>query len=277
MSKIGIGIVTCNRNDFLLDCIASVDLSKVDEAVIVNDGMLDVQHEQFHIINNSKNIGVGKSKNKILKYLYERGCEYIFVIEDDTIIKDNNVFVEYIKASNITGIQHFNYGPGTPFNRRQSQNFDIHNRHELNQESEPNPIKIIDYGDIKISLYQHVAGMFSFFTRNVIEEVGYIDEDFYNAWEHVDHTYRIIKKGFHPPFWYFADIFNSHHFLTEHKDAIEKSAISKNNKTFLENVKKGSEIYIKKHGHAPNNPPRTLESDVIEMLKHIKHENSISS
>ena len=56
MSKIGIGIVTCNRNDFLIDCIASVDLSKVDEAVIVNDGMLDVQHEQFHIINNSKNI-----------------------------------------------------------------------------------------------------------------------------------------------------------------------------------------------------------------------------
>lgn len=277
MSKIGIGIVTCNRDVFLHDCINSLDLSKIDESVIVNDGDIPIDHEQFYVINNERNIGVGKSKNKILKYLYERDCDYIFIIEDDTIIKDNNVFDEYIKASRITGIQHFNYGPGTPFNRKQNQNFDIYNRHELSQESEPNPRKIIDYGDVKIALYQHVAGMFSFFTRKVIEDVGYIDEDFYNAWEHVEHTYRIIKRGYHPPFWNFADIHDSYRFLSEHTDAIEKSTISKNNKTFLENVKKGSEIYIKKHGHAPNNPPHTSESDVIEVLKRIKHENSISS
>lgn len=270
MSKIGVGIVTCNRNNFLHECLKSLDLAKIDEKVIVNDGVLEIRHNQFHVINNEKNIGVGKSKNKILKYLYERNCDYMFIIEDDTIIKDNNVFDEYIKASNITGIQHFNYGPGTPFNRKQDKNFDIHNRHELSQESEPTPKKIIDYGDIKIALYQHVAGMFSFFTRKVISDVGYFDEDFYNAWEHVDHTYRIIKEGYHPPFWYFADIHNSHKFLSEHIDAIEKSAISKNNETFLENVKKGGEIYIKKHGHTPNNPPRVTDQEVITFLKKLR-------
>jgi GT2 family glycosyltransferase len=277
MSKIGIGIVTCNRNDFLHACIESLDLTKVDEKVIVNDGALQVRHNAFHVINNEENIGVGKSKNKILRYLYEQNCDYMFIIEDDTLIKDNNVFDEYIKASKRTGIQHFNYGPGTPFNRKQNENFDIHNRHKLEQESEPNPRKVIDYGDVKISLYQHVAGMFSFFTRKVIEDVGYIDEDFYNAWEHVEHTYRIIKKGYHPPFWFFADIYNSHNFLTEHRDAIEKSAISKNSETFLENVRKGGELYIKKHGHAPNNPPYVSEADAISSLKDIKNESSISS
>jgi len=277
MSKIGIGIVTCNRNDFLDTCINGIDLSEIDEKVIVNDGNIDIRHSQFHVINNDKNIGVGKSKNKILKYLYKKNCDYIFIIEDDTIIKDNNVFNQYIEASKVTGIQHFNYGPGTPFNRKQKQEFDVHNRHELDQESEPNPRKIIDYGSLKISLYEHVAGMFSFFTKKVIQDVGYIDEDFYNAWEHVDHTYRIIKKHYHPPFWYFADIHNSHKFLSEHKDAIEKSAISKNSQTFIDNVKEGAKIYFEKHGHAPNNPPYVLESDVIEELKKIKHENSISS
>lgn len=267
MSKIGIGIVTCNRSDFLHACIDSIDLNKVDYQVIVNDGDIPIKHNQFHVINNKKNLGVGKSKNKILKYLYNKKCDYIFIIEDDTIIKDNNVFDQYIKASKRTGIQHFNYGPGTPFNRKQNENFDIHNRHKLDQESEPNPRKIIDYGDVKISLYEHVAGMFSFFTRKVIDEVGYIDEDFYNAWEHVEHTYRIIKKGYHPPFWYFADIHNSHKFLSEHTDAIKKSAISKNSETFLENVRKGSEIYMKKHGHAPNNPPYVSEDEVISNLK----------
>lgn len=277
MSKIGIGIVTCNRPDFLQDCIKSIDLSKVDEKVIVNDGTIDVRTPLFKVINNKKNIGVGKSKNKILKYLFNKGCDYMFIIEDDTIIKNNDIFNEYIKASKLTGIQHFNYGPGTPFNRKQNQSFDIHNRHELSQKSDPNPRKIIDYGNIKISLYEHVAGMFSFFTRKVIKDVGYIDEDFYNAWEHVDHTYRIIKKKYHPPFWFFADIHNSYEFLSEHKNAIEKSAISKNSETFIENVNKGSEIYKNKHGHFPNNPPYTPESEVIQILKDIKNENSISS
>lgn len=270
MSKIGIGVVTCNRTDFLHACIKSIDLTKVDEKVIVNDGSIDIRNSQFHVINNKKNIGVGKSKNKILKYLYDQGCDYMFIIEDDTIIRDNNVFSQYITASKVTGIQHFNYGPGTPFNRKQNQNFDISNRHELDQEAAPTPRKIIDYGDVQISLYEHVAGMFSFFTKKVIEEVGYIDEDFYNAWEHVEHTYRIIKKGYHPPFWYFADIHNSHKFLTEHKDAIEKSAISKDNETFLENVRRGSELYVKKHGHAPNNPPYSSKYEVIKSLKNIK-------
>jgi GT2 family glycosyltransferase len=202
--------------------------------------------------------------------MYKRDCDFIFIIEDDTIITDQRVFKEYIKASKVTGIQHFNYGPGTPFNRVQKQSFDIHNREILDQESAPIPRKIIDYGNLQISLYQHVAGMFSFFTREVIDRVGYMDEDFYNAWEHVEHTYRIIKEGYHPPFWYFADIHNSHKFLSEHKDAIEKSAISKDSKTFHENVRKGGELYFKKHGHAPNNPPPVTEQSVISFLKTLK-------
>jgi GT2 family glycosyltransferase len=47
MSKIGLGIVTCNRPDFLSNCIKSIDLSKVDEKVIVNDGKVDVKHPNF--------------------------------------------------------------------------------------------------------------------------------------------------------------------------------------------------------------------------------------
>ena len=225
--KIGLGIVTCNRPEFVSKCIESIDLTMVDEKVIVNDGTIKVEHTGFFIINNEKNIGVGKSKNKLLKHLYDKGCDYIFILEDDMLILDNNVFNKYIEAHKASNIHHFNYGPGSPFNRKQNMEFDLHNRHELDQHSEPNPRKIIDYGnDVKVSLFQHTVAMFSFFTRKVIEEVGYIDEDFYNAWEHVDHTYRIIKAGYHPPFWYFADLYDSHKFLTEAPEAIDKSSIA---------------------------------------------------
>ena len=143
--KIGIGIITCNRLDFLKNCICSISEDSYDDIVIINDGSKPIT--RFYgcdIINNDKNIGVGKSKNKALKYLYEKGCDYIFLIEDDTVVLDNNVFDQYINTSKETGIQHFNYGPGSPFNRKQSVQFDLHNRHELDQDSTPAPIKVID-------------------------------------------------------------------------------------------------------------------------------------
>ena len=273
MSKVGLGIVTCNRPEFLTNCIESIDLEKVDIKVIVNDGDIDVKHNQFEVIKNEKNLGVGKSKNKILKYLFDKGCDYIFLLEDDMLILDNSVFEKYIEAHKASGIHHFNYGPGSPFNRKQNIQFDLHNRHELDQHSDPNPRKIIDYGNnVKVSLFQHTVAMFSFFTREVLDVVGYIDEDFYNAWEHVDHTYRIIKAGYHPPFWYFADLYNSHEYLSEAPEAIDKSSIAGDSEQWKKNVYGGREIYLKKHGHYPNNPPLVTDHDVKESLIKLKNE-----
>jgi len=271
--KIGLGIVTCNRPEFVSKCIESIDLTMVNEKVIVNDGTIKVDHTGFFVINNKENLGVGKSKNKLLKHLYDKGCDYIFILEDDMLILDNNVFNKYIEAHKASNIHHFNYGPGSPFNRKQNMEFDLHNRHELDQHSEPNPRKIIDYGNgVKISLFQHTVAMFSFFTRKVIEEVGYIDEDFYNAWEHVDHTYRIIKAGYHPPFWYFADLYDSHKFLTEAPEAIDKSSIANDSEQWKKNVYGGREIYLKKHGHYPNEPPFTSSEEVNVILKNLKND-----
>ena len=38
MGKIGLGIVTCNREDFFKQCYKSVPYNKVDVLVAVNDG-----------------------------------------------------------------------------------------------------------------------------------------------------------------------------------------------------------------------------------------------
>ena len=273
MAKLGVGIITCNRNEFLKGLLATLPTDVINEIVIVNDGSPDNYINVPGIwLQNDVNLGVGKSKNKAMKHLYDAGCDYIFIIEDDMLIKDPTVFEKYIEAYKASGIQHFNYGPGSPFNRKQTiQNFDLHNRHLLDQHSEPNPKLIIDYGnDIKIALFEHTVAMFSFFTREVLEKVGYIDEEFYNAWEHVDHTYRIIKAGYHPPFWWFADIADSEKYLTEAPGAIDNSSIANKTEQWQKNVFGGREIYLKKHGHYPNQPPFVTKEQVIQSLKDIK-------
>jgi len=276
MAKIGVGIITCNRNDYLLALLKTIPTCKLSSLVVVNDGdvknKLDLKFPGVWI-QNEQNLGVGKSKNKAMKYLYDEGCDYIFIIEDDMLIKDENVFDKYIETYKKSGIHHFNYGPGSPFNRKQNIAFDLHNRHLLDQHSEPNPRLIIDYGnDTKVALYEHTVAMFSFFTREVLEKVGYLDEEFYNAWEHVDHTYRIIKAGYHPPFWYFADIAESDKLLTEAPGAIDNSSIANKSEQWQKNVYGGREIYKKKHGHYPNMPPPVTKDEVLVIIKKLKNE-----
>jgi GT2 family glycosyltransferase len=272
--KIGVGIITCNRPEFFRECFNSLSKEKVDEIVVVNDGKpLPFDLAFGHEIENKTNLGVGKSKNKAMQYLLDKGCDYIFIIEDDVIIGDNNIFKKYIDACKYTGIQHFNFGPGTPFNRlQQVGNYDLHNRHLLENESPPNPRVVIDYGnDVKLSFYQHVAGVFSFYSKQILEKVGVMDEDFHNAWEHVDHTYKIIKEKAHPPFWWFADIVNSEKMIKMQPKAIENSETAKNQDEWFENIRKGREIYKSKHGIYPNEAPDTTKELFLKTLKEIKN------
>jgi glycosyltransferase involved in cell wall biosynthesis len=273
--KIGVGIITCNRPAYLGGLLSSIIPCSldIDELVVINDGSaIDSIPLEGELINNDTNIGVAKSKNKAIKSLHSKHCDYIFIIEDDMIIKDKTIFKQYVTAHKASGIHHFNYGPGSPFNRKQTiRNFDIHNRHELDQNSEPNPRLIVDYGDCKIALYEHTVAMFSFFTKFLIDKnLGYMCEDFDNCWEHVSSTNYIIKAGYHPPFWWFADIANSHHLITEASGAIENSSIAQNKEEWMKKVIAGREIYKAKHGYYPNQPPVSSKEDVIKFLKNIK-------
>jgi len=269
--KIGVGIVTCNRNEYLKGLLATLPMDQIDVLAVVNDGKAENKIDiPGTWLQNEVNLGVGKSKNKLMKHLYDAGCDYIFIIEDDMLIKDKNVFMKYIEAYQESGIQHFNYGPGSPFNRKQTiQNFDIHNRHLLDQHSPPNPRLIVEYPNARIALYEHTVAMFSFFTKEVLEKVGYIDEQFYNAWEHVDHTYRIALAGYHPPFWWFADIADSDKYLSEAPGAIDNSSIADKKEQWHKNVYGGRELYKKKHGHYPNQPLLYEQPQVLEILKQI--------
>jgi glycosyltransferase involved in cell wall biosynthesis len=274
--KIGVGIITCNRTDYLSGLLNSLIQCEVtiNELVVVNDGEpvenLKNPLKNSTWLDNPENLGVGKSKNRAMQHLLDKGCDYIFIIEDDMIILDSSIFTKYIEAYKASGIHHFNYGPGSPFNRKQDIQFDLHNRHLLKQDSEPNPKMVLDYKTVKVSLFEHTVAMFSFFTKEVLEKVGLIDQAFYNAWEHVDHTYRIIKAGYHPPFWWFADLHDSHKYLTEAPGAIDNSSIANKTEQWEKNVYGGRETYLKKHGHYPNQPPYASKEDVVKIIKKLK-------
>ena len=181
-------------------------------------------------------------------------------------------FEKYIKASKQTGLKHFNFGPGSPWNRKQEQGLigDLSKRHLASQKTEPNPKLIINYpNNTKIALYEHVVAMFCYFHKSILEEIGLMNEDFYNAWEHVEHTYRIIKAGKYSPFWWFADIEDSQDYISEAENEKAHSSLAKNEEIFMEQVQKGLEVFYRKHQTIPSQIPSVSQQEVKNILKQI--------
>lgn len=271
-NKIGVGLITCNKQDRLEQSAPLVP--DVDEFVIVNDGQPydnSVYPKNAEVIQHSKNMTVGVSKNDAMRYLIQKGCQHIFLMEDDVLIKTPEVFVKYIQAAEVSGIWHLNYALQGPANRKQIEQgpMNVQERQNLMQDSPPNPRAVIDYDGIDIAFYPNCVGAFSYFLRGVIKEVGYHDEHFKNAWEHVEHTYRIIKCGLHPPFWWFADRNDSGELLGDIPNCIEESTIA-HTPEWIENFKKGMSWYQKKHGWIPQQTPDTPPDQVQQILEQIQ-------
>lgn len=279
--KIGVGITTCNRTDYFKQCFESIDLDKIDFLVIVNDGKhfdFTPPNEKVIFIQNEENIGVGKSKNKIFKRLLSLKCDHIFTLEDDCIITDNNVFDEYIKASKITGLKHFNFGPASPWNRKQPDKSvigDLSKRHLATQDGEPNPKMTVTYkkDGISISLYEHIVAMFCYFDAKALEHVGLIEERFYNAWEHVEHTLRFIKSDLYTPFWWFADITGSENYIKEAKNEKANSSLAKNEDQFMKQTVDGLQIFYELHQTVPSMISPAPINYIKPILKRIYERN----
>lgn len=261
MSKLGVGIITCDRPEFYKKCADSIlDISSIDVKVVVNDGKpFSNIHDKYKLdkyIYTKKNIGVGKAKNKALRYLLDQECEHIFLLEDDVYVHDPSTFNRYVHASEKTGIRHLN--------------FCLHGN-DNKIDGKPAPKIVIDYNDVKIALYHNIYGALSYYHRSVLEDVGLMDKEYFNAMEHVDHTMQVILKGYHPPFRWFADIADSDSLVKEQDHGHGESKIRADN-NWQERFMKGVRRFHHKFDINVCDPtePVADKSDVITSLKEIK-------
>jgi hypothetical protein len=240
--KIGLGLITCNAVGKFKQSVLTVP--EVDSFVIVNDGKPyddEVYPARAVVIQHDKNYSVGKSKNDALRYLLNEGCEHIFLMEDDVLIKNPEIIYKYINASETTGILHLNYALQGPNNRKPKSKirrrtdrilgkiaqYLVSNFNQSKSIPEPKAIVTFDNG-VSISLYHNCVGAFSYYRKSLLEQTGFMDETFVNAWEHVEHTYQICKTGNHPPFWWFADVTDSINDIDNIDNVIEQSTIRSN-------------------------------------------------
>lgn len=256
MSLIGVGIVTCDRENLFRECVSS--LPPADFIVVVNDGNeyqksvypLDINE----IIQHKKNQGVGRSKNDALRFLMSKNCEHIFLLEDDIRIINKNVFDEYIRASSVSGIRHLNFAFHGPANK------DVNGKPK-------EKLRVNFHNDVVLSFHSHLAGAFSYYHNSVIETVGYIDQRFVNAYDHLDHTLQMIKTNLHPPFGWFVDLADSYKFIEDLDPDLSKSVIRKKMFQFRLRYKLYSFLFRYKNGFIVEDYPRGSEEDLLNYLR----------
>jgi hypothetical protein len=279
-NKIGVGIITCDRPNYFEECYKSIKDNYDFSCVVVDDGnkstrdLIDFTEDgNAHYIKTKGREGVAVAKNKALKYLLDCDCEHIFILEDDCTIINQDVFNKYIEAYKETGLKHFNFGPASPWNRKQQDKSmigDLSRRGEASQKGEPTPKMVINYkNDVSISLFEHIVAMFTYYHASVLNEVGLMDEDFYNAWEHVEHTLRIIKNNNYTPFWWFADITGSENYIKEQEGEKANTSLAKNEEEFMKRVHDGLEVFYKKHQTVPSMIRPVDISEIKPKLKSI--------
>lgn len=150
--KVGIG-VTSGRLDWCgTENCATPPVFNLDQTTIAND------------------------KNRLIKILYDAGCDYMFIFDDDCFPIKPGWEKFFIDASLKTGVQHFNLC------RPEHQT-----RIGANED---------------ITLWSTGTGCMLFLTRKCIDIVGYMNPAYGKyGYEHCAYSLRIQKAGLTPA-WY---------------------------------------------------------------------------
>lgn len=216
---IGVGIVTYDRQEKFDQIVKSV--KDVDVVFSIKDGgkpdyssKVDLQLKQ--------NKGVGVCKNIALQHLLDKGCQHIFLLEDDCLVLDNNVWQYCVEFSKQTGLLHFNW-----------------NDYRYNRWG------IGECGDYKVSLCMHTEANFSYFHKTFLEKIRF-DENYFNGWEHADLELQAERLGFAPSFGIFVSPYELNNYLKLIDDG--ESTITNKSLEYKQRISDGGLYFFKKWG-----------------------------
>ena len=138
------------------------------------------------LIQNGSNNGYSAGNNPGIRFALNNHAEYIWLLNNDTVIKTDTIaqLVEHMKKNPGTGLL------GTAI-------YFAANPSELQTMGGGmiNSFTGLDRFAHSSTGLDYVAGTSLFIRREVLEQVGLLDESFFFYWEDVDFSRRALKKG----------------------------------------------------------------------------------
>lgn len=214
--KITVVIVSYNVKFYLQQCLDSLlrALQGIESEVFVvdnhsKDGSVDYLSKRFpgvNVIDSPHNLGFARANNLAIRKSH---AEYVLLLNPDTVVGESTIrtaidFMDAHEDAGSLGVRMLDAsGKAAQESRRglpspmvafykmvglcarfpKSHRFGHYYMSALPWD-EPGRIEV-------------VSGAFCLLRKKAIDEVGYLDEDFFMYGEDIDLSYRILKGGFH--------------------------------------------------------------------------------
>ena len=179
-ARLGIGIVTYNRKDVVLETLSRVRAHTATPCIVAvaddgsDDGTADAVRAQQVTVATGPNMGIAWNKNRALFLLSAvMQCDVVILLEDDSFPTQDGWEAEWITASERWG--HANLG--APW---------LHDSFLKGTGTVDDPYLSLD-----------VTAQCSSFSREALLYGGYFDSRFRGyGQEHVEHTRRLLRVGY---------------------------------------------------------------------------------
>ncbi len=221
MSKVAIITVNYNGKKDTMELLESLkkiqDTRYKIQTIVVdngsNDGSVSTIHKQFpevDIIQTGSNLGFSGGYNKGIEYAQIWGADYFFLINNDTLINNENLLDELIKVLNSDpkiGLvsPKIYFAPGFEFHKDKYLKSDkgkviwyaggkfdwsfVGNKHR--------GIDEVDHGQYDLIEEQEIfSGACVIVKKEVLEELGGLDEGYFLYFEDSDFAQRAKKAGY---------------------------------------------------------------------------------
>lgn len=212
MIDVSIIIVNYNTKELTASCINSIlnFTTGINYEIILvdnnsNDGsqLLFRHNTKIRFIESDKNLGFGKANN--LGYKYAKG-KYIFLLNSDTLLQNNAIKIFFDHAESC----HSSIGCwGTILLNQKNEKihsfgkFPSIHRDLIYELLLPiykllkyNPESKIEYQIRKPTYVDYITGADLFIRKEIIDEIGFFDPNFFLYYEETDIQYNYKKNGY---------------------------------------------------------------------------------
>lgn len=212
--QLSVIILNYNVRYFLELCIKSVEqaITSIDAEIIVIDNnssddscnMVRQTFPSVKLISNSDNIGFAKANNQAVK---QAKGEYICILNPDTVVSEDAFvkLLEFIKAkSNIGAVGCKLIDGSGAFLPESKRNVPVVKVAAQKVFGNGNKYYASNLKENEIGKVDVLVGAFMFMKKEVYNQVGGFDEDYFMYGEDVDLSYKLLQSGLQN--YYFGEI-----------------------------------------------------------------------
>jgi GT2 family glycosyltransferase len=263
MPKVAILVLNWENAADTLRCLQSLSQLDYDahQVIVVDNGSTDdsaaaiaASYPAVVILESRENLGYTGGNNLGIAHALEHGCDYIWLLNDDVIVARDSLslLMSVALAQPKVGL----LGPMVRMCKDPQRILSAGGRLDRDAHPQHRGMGELDEGQFdRVAEADYLSGCALLVSRELVEEIGGLDDDFFAYYEDVEWCYRAKQAGFQVLFVPEARVY--------HPDTRRRDAVSA---LVMYYMSRNQLLFIAKHRLGPGAMARHLATYVLWIM-----------